>query len=214
MACYTIGDQHFKTKRDCLEFTRTLLKTLGYCEIDKDNPNFNFFLSLINLHPEKDEKIGVGIEKFIVMQNVLNKKTFHMMVKRYDGSSVDFSWVTCCLLRKPSKNEDLNKALRHAISDDMINFKRGVQMMKCNLCGVEDVHYSDFHVDHVKPFREIRSAFLKVEHTAPKEFDSDPLTFATTFKGEDFEFKERWRQFHREQCELQILCAKCNRDKR
>lgn len=214
MSCYNIGNKSFRTKRESLDYTRSLISNLGCCVIDAKHPNFEFFISLLNHHPEKDEKIGIGVKTFTIMRNVLKPSVFHMMVNRHDGSSIDFSWRFCCEFKKPNKHDDLNKALRHAISKDTIEYKNNMEKMICNLCGLEDLPYSDFHVDHIKPFREIKSEFLKTEPEIPYEFGSDRETFSTCFKDEDFEFKERWYQFHRNQCQFQILCAKCNSDKR
>ena len=39
---YNIGDINFKTKKACLEFTRTKITNLGCCTIDKENVDFDF----------------------------------------------------------------------------------------------------------------------------------------------------------------------------
>ena len=118
------------------------------------------------------------------------------------------------LKQKPNKHDDLNKALRHAISKDTTEYKNNMEKMTCNLCGLEDLPYSYFHVDHTKPFREIKSEFLKTEPEIPYEFGSDRAPFSTCFKDEYFEFTERWYQVHRDHGQFQISCAKYNSDEK
>ena len=42
---YNIGDIHFKTKKACLDYTRTYIKKIGCCTIHKEHDDFNFFQS-------------------------------------------------------------------------------------------------------------------------------------------------------------------------
>ena len=39
---YNIRDIKFKTKKACLDYTRTKIKNLGCCTIDKENVDFDF----------------------------------------------------------------------------------------------------------------------------------------------------------------------------
>jgi len=53
---YNIGDIHFKTKKACLDYTRTKIKNLGCCTIHKEHVDLNFFNHLLKNHDEHIQK--------------------------------------------------------------------------------------------------------------------------------------------------------------
>ena len=91
----------------------------------------------------------------------MKPSVFHMILNRHDESNIDFSLRFCCEFKKPNKHDDLNKALRHAISKDTIEYKSSMEKLKCNLCGLGDLPYLDFQVDHIKPLQANRIRILK-----------------------------------------------------
>ena len=82
MSCYKIGNKSFRTKRESLDYTRSLINNLGCCVIDAKHPNFEFFISLLNHHPEKDEKIGTGVKNIHYYEKCVKTKCFP-----HDGES-------------------------------------------------------------------------------------------------------------------------------
>ena len=49
---YFIGELEFKTKKECENYTRNIINTLGCCQIKKENVQYEFFNNLIQNHPE------------------------------------------------------------------------------------------------------------------------------------------------------------------
>mgnify|MGYP003333874864 CR=1 FL=1 len=206
---YYIGDLEFKTKKECESYTRNIIYNLGCCIIDKAHEKYNFFINLLNNHSSYQEKIGSGIDYFYIQPNPLVKKYYQTMIKRTDGSEIDFSWVYCCQFRERSKIYDLLRAMRNAVRDDIIKFKRR-NTLKCVNCETENELYENFHVDHDNPsFQSLKDNFLRItDKPIPTNFtDYKEFTF---FKDEDEDFKNEWIEYHNKNCNLQILCRNCN----
>ena len=160
---YYIGELEFKTKKECENYTRNIINNLGCCIINKDHTIFSFFNNLIQNHPECDDKIGVGIDYFYIQPNPLVKKYYQTMIKRLDGSEIDFSWVYCCQFKERNTSDDLLRAMREAIKYDTIKYKQKQSKLVCNFCKTENELYENYHVDHHNPsFQTLKDNFLKL----------------------------------------------------
>jgi hypothetical protein len=212
MSKYFIGSLGFKTKKECESYTRSKINSIGVCVINKDDANYNFFIDLINNHPEVDEKVGCGVNHFFIQSNSLNRKAFQTMIKRTDDSEIDFSWIYCCQFKERSLKEHLNRAMRESISPFTMQYKKSQSKLICSLCKKEDDEYSNYHVDHNDPpFRTIRDNFLtETTKTIPAFFGDCSISKLTIFKQEDINFKNDWINYHNSKCTYQILCSKCN----
>jgi hypothetical protein len=137
------------------------------------------------------------------------------MIKRVDGSIIDFSWVYCCKFKKQTSSENLTIAMRQAIKDVVINYKRNNELM-CNNCNVKNELYEDYHVDHnIIPFKTIKNDFLQqTTLEIPTYFDDCEYSNQPIFKEEDYDFKNEWINYHNTNCHLQILCRHCNLTKK
>jgi len=207
---YYIGPLEFKTKKECLTYTRNIINKLGCCIISKDHDYYNFFLDLINNHPECEFKIGVGIIFFYIRINPLFKKNYEIMIKRLDGSDIGFSWTYCCEFKERTSQFNLIKAMRYVIREDTIIFKKNNKLI-CNLCSKDNEVYENYHVDHNNPsFKLLKENFLKTQLEVPIYFDNCKITGYTIFKDVDEKFKRNWVEYHTTNCNLQILCRECN----
>lgn len=210
---YFIGDLGFKTKKECENYTRTIINGLGCCKIHKTHDKYSFFVSLLNNHPNCLTKIGSGIDYFYIQPNPLIEKYFQTMIKRTDGTNVDFSWVHCCQFKDKTDVDKLLRAMRYAIKDDIIRFKKQSQL-KCVQCQSEDELYEDFHVDHDNPsFKTLKDNFLqatdKLIPTSFTDCNKYKLTMFTNDSNSNA-FKKEWIEYHNNHCNLQILCRDCN----
>lgn len=209
---YYIGNIGFKSKKQCEDYTRTIINNLGCCIINREHPQFYFFNNLILNHPSYDEKISVGIDYFYIQPNPLVKKYYQTMIKRLDGTEIDFSWVYCCKFKSKTTTEELLKAMRNSVKYDVIRFKQSQKKLICNYCNSENELYEDYHVDHHNPsFQLLKDNFLRlIEKQIPTSFTSDLKYKLTIFKEEDEEFKNEWIEYHNINCNFQILCRNCN----
>lgn len=212
MKCF-IGNLEFKTKKECLNYTRNFIRNLGVCKIDKENANYSFFKYLLKNHPEYDDKKGVGIDYFYIELNKLNRNAYQTMIRRLDGTEIDFSWVYCCEFKRRKITQDLTNAMRQAISQGTIKYKISNNLI-CNFCKKEnedDEDYSDFHVDHIHPFSLIKDSFIKsTKLNIPDKFEDCVYSKMAIFRTEDIDFRNEWVKYHNNIAKYQILCRNCN----
>ena len=133
------------------------------------------------------------------------------MVKRLDNTECDFSWLKCCNKRKQSNKDSLKRAMREAIKEETINYKKNNELI-CNECKNNTLNYEDYHVDHNSiSFQELSDYFIKeTKYKTPESFDYCNISKLIKFKEDDVKFKKSWIKFHYNNMELQILCKKCN----
>jgi len=195
---YNIGDIHFKTKKACLDYTRTKIKDLGCCTIDKEHIDFSFFNHLLKNHDEHIQKIGVGVHYFYIIPNPLNEKSYQTMIKRLVDSIIDFSWVYCCKFKARSTTEELTKAMREAIKEETIAYKKNQIILQCNICKSDSELYKNYHVDHAFPsFSTLKNDFLNLTSSIiPQTFGSCYKPYKTIFKDDDIAFRNEWVNYH------------------
>lgn len=212
---YYIGVLEFKTKKECENYTRNIINSLGCCIINIGHIQFNFLYDLFRNHSEYKIKKGVGIDYFYIQHNPFNKKYYQTMIKRLDGSDIDFSWVFCCQFKERTHRFALIQCMRQSIKDTTIKYKYSKDILICNFCKTTDELYENFHVDHYNPsFQQLKNNFLEL---VKKEGKEEPLTFddckkynVNIFKDTDADFKNDWIDYHNKNCNLQILCRDCN----
>lgn len=134
-----------------------------------------------------------------------------MRARRTDNTELAISWCTCCSGKAHTVKANLESALRHAISSQIIDYRQEHlnEDTVCMLCGSSTF----IHVDHFPlKFREIRDTFLK-DNVPPTEFADEPKHNWPIFRAEDKVFEEKWASFHRAQAAYRLICKKCNTKK-
>jgi hypothetical protein len=206
-----IGDLVFSSKKAAEEYTRQLLKDIGFGDIKKDNNNYTFFENLIKNHQCYEEVVGFGVDYFYIEPNPLNRKQHQTGIKRNDGSNIVFSWRNCSVKKINNESDYLVDALRNSIKNQVIEFKKNNKLI-CNICQTENEIYKNYHIDHNYPsFKQLREDFIKItKKEIPKTFTRCENYNVKIFKEEDREFEEEWAEYHKKNCNLQVLCQKCN----
>lgn len=202
---YCIGGLFFTSKKAIKDNTRKLIRELGICKIDVDNNAFKYFMDLINLHPNKDEKIGCGIKAFIIRRHPTLKNEFETSILRIDDTEEVFSHSKC-IDAKTTTFGDLNACMRNAIEKDIQHFRIN-QKLVCKICNANE---GDFEIDHIYPFCNIRDDFIKEYGTSPTRFDKNKL-HRLVFLEEDNDYRDKWIEYHNRIAKFQVLCKKCNR---
>lgn len=199
---YYIGSTVFTSQVSYKKYAKTIIKSLGYCIIHKEHDKYEFFCNLINNHPYKKEKIGIGIKYFSINPNPYQINSFHLTIMREDDTEIDFSY-------DPFKKRTLSDLMRYAIKDITIEYKRNQQKLICKFCQIENLSYSEYHTDHNKiSFSKLRDNFLQITNQPiPTNFDE------CIFNEEDINFKNEWINYHNNNCDFQILCKICNSKK-
>ena len=208
-----IGSLHFKTKNEAMKCFGTILSSsrIGASCPPSFMPDM---MELIRRHPNAEQKIGSGIEKFEVRENPVfkNQKTFYLV--RNDGSETDFSFRMCISGKSPTTWANFCVAARNSISSQIIIFKTaaflGVDAAKCQITG-EDVEWNSCHVDHVTPFSDLLQMFIEqksidtsIEHTKGGEDGSVTRIFT------DSTLDTQWKEFHKQNAVLRLTTVHAN----
>jgi hypothetical protein len=213
---YYIGKIGFKTKKECENYTRSIIEKISYNKIEKDNEHFIFFNDLIKNHPDFESKQGIGIDYFYIIPSPLTKQGYQTMIKHPDGNETSFRWRSCCEFREKNTNEYLTKAMRTAVKEIVIQYKREQCELICNICKNKNEPYEKYEVDHDNPsFKKLKDDFLCITTIPiPSSFAKIEKINLTIFKDQDTNFENDWIKYHNENCRFQILCSGCNQRKR
>lgn len=206
---YNIGNIKFNTKLKCEEFVRSKLNKLGETQdfiISHANPEFQFFNDLIKNHPESQVKVGKGIKEFIIIRN---KNSYGLHLKRVDDTITDCSWLYCCF-KKVNPMTNILCSMRYSVRPFIAEFRNSQEELKCLYCGKDD----EIHIDHNEPsFYTLSNTFLR-SREYPTEFEDHPTQYFAIFKETDKEYEKAWTEYHNKNCNLQVLCKKCNQSKK
>lgn len=186
-----------------IEEYKTLIHSIGICDSVK-NINIDAYNKLCELfknHPEYPYKIRDMVD-LCIKKNKLNFKAFELNIIREDGSIEDISYRSCIVKRPLDYN--LKQAMRYSISPQILEFKNKSNLI-CSFCNSTE----NLEIDHIKLFKELYDDFIKQNTNIPTIFDDNTYNGAM-FKKEDVEFEEKWRNYHKDNATLRVLCKKCN----
>ena len=172
----------FRTKQDCLRFTKNLIYSLDCCYIHQSHESFNYFKFLIS----RNEIVVENIDYFSIVPNKIKHGSLETQIHYSSGQIERFSWNKCALIKKNSSHYLERHTMRKYIINDIIKFKNKMILngtLKCVLC----LSIEEPHVDHKKPFRELAEEYL---------------SFNSNLDG--------WVKYHNDESVLQILCKTCN----
>lgn len=213
-----ISDKVFKTKKDATAFIQSILYKYPLNE-PVIGDDLIFICDLLERHPDKDEKIGVGVKSIITEKDTTFGRTTHFSIIRIDDSKVDFSFVKCLT---PSLSEPIKlfrSSARRAVADQIVSFRDNFFIEKqdgngnvaCALTGVL-IDKNSSHVDHVPPdtFYKIVSDFITANN-----IDVDSIKFIETVDGIGREFadddsKSAFTDYHRSVAKLRIVSPLAN----
>jgi len=199
----SFGGRSFKTKKQAIEFCRGLLSS-GFLGVGDQKD----LASLLELHPDYEEKAGPGVEMFYLDKDPWGKTCFH--IQRVDGTTDNFSYLAC-INGANSPLQDFMAACRSAVVED-INAFRAAALAATQACPVseEPLTGENCHVDHTYPntFKSLCLAFLGSLGAEPEDY---PI--AKDGYGEAFQHKEHadlFREYHQEHATLRLLHKRVN----
>lgn len=211
MRTINVGRLNFPTKAAAKEFFRAIRDQ--YQDFERLAPGDALLLSeLLSIHPEADQKIGVGISGFHVERDREWGKTRGFFVDRIDGTSTDFSFLTCIDGKNP-RNE-VHQALRTAVKEQIVEFKRCALLAEC-VCPVTGVRLGakNSHVDHQPPKT---FAWLVQNWMSDAILDYESLVLVPSADNQfacrlaDAGLRDCWAEYHRENAVLRLVSARAN----
>lgn len=200
----------YKSKKDFELYAKDLIyNKIGCCSSVSNTNYFNELFTFLRRHPDEDKLSGMI--DFKVSVNKLNRKAYEIYVLKNDGTETDISWRCAISGKSYSKNWELNSAFRSSISYQIMEFRNSHDNV-CDMCSSDN---TNIHIDHVNHFVLLTKDFIglmkKENIVVPIKFRKlDDGTNRHTFSEEDDYFCSRWKEYHRLNAELRVLCADCN----
>jgi hypothetical protein len=193
----------FKTKKASYEFLKKKIYDLGECVIDVDHAEFEFFKSISSF---KLEKLNAVIDAFILFRKIGMGRSIHMKVRFRDRVDKSISWRECSAQKSiiTSYALKLDSSLRMAIRPDTRIFYQNNEDRRCVYCS----EVCNIQVDHINPFSEIKSAFLKENNSKHLKFKQKDGVYY--FHDDEDLYEGLWVRYHRMNATYQYLCRSCN----
>lgn len=206
----TLGVLEFDTQKAAKE---EIQRRLHEAELEKPLDDFDFWMALLERHPNASQKIGCGIVSFKVTLNRYRQRCLY--ATRWNDTPVDFSYIKC--LRPQTPRELFTRALRHAVEPDIISFRESAfglnGRLTCPVSG-KDVTRDEVEVDHESPwlFETLVQKFVvdeKIDLKNPPVAPSEDGELGR--KLSDPALERRWVEFHRAHAKLRVISAEAHR---
>lgn len=210
MPSYTVGGLTFTTKEALAAHVQAILRSYsaGARVNDEDAA---FLADLLLRHPSADEKIGVGIAAFYVMNVAYGSKGF--ILERLDGTRTDWSYRQC--IRPFTYASKVKHALRVAVADQVLAAKRITfpdheVVTTCPITG-QAMTYHDAHVDHIPPdtFAALVERFLDTYQVILDDVVILPAPSGISWVLAD-DWAAVWSAFHQQHARLRVISAHAN----
>lgn len=203
---YNINNQLFNTKTAIIKYVQSILYSYvsgrSLSKLDE-----TFILSLLEYHPNKDEKIGIGVERIEVRKNPPKHKGFWII--RKDGTQIDFSYLVC--INGSSTDGDIRQVARNEVKPFVLQFKQEFFQNNCvRVCPItgEEISFTNSHVHHSeRSFDELFIEFFgKIDLEKIGVVDS--FTINKLFA--DRSLAKEWHDFHNTNADLQVVSVIAN----
>lgn len=219
---------NFKTKKALKEHLKGLMNryveqygfekigTVNACRIPRKRKCFAFFLDLFHRHPDFIEKTNGNGDDEIKGFAILRNPYFGHLELAYETKLnvfEPFSFNICITKRCPQPKTYLRRAMRFAVSKQIIKFKKAKVKdgsFECSRCGVDDM---ELHIDHDNPTFETLAAEFMKSKKAPTNYKRIEGSGMIAFDKEDKKLKNEWEAYHKENAVLQVLCVICHGNK-
>jgi hypothetical protein len=201
-----IGNLIFPTKKTAKDFVREIISRHA-AKSSLAAEDFSFVSDLLAIHPESEQKIGCGISRIFVDFDAQYHRNKCFYLERHDGSSTDFSWVSCIDGRNIRR--ETFDAFRNAVTDQIDSFK-SKQLLAGIFCPYtsESLHNGNCHVDHESPltFYNLVNNFIAEKSISILDVKiSAPEDNQFTANLIDKNFIEQWQKYHLKTAKLRVI---------
>lgn len=210
MPKFRIGHREYPTKSAAGDAIREIRDRYQVGETVHQLEDQELLRDLIDLHKEAAEKIGCGIDSFVIDRPMRGQHSGFKIV-RTDGSEIDFSFLSC--LSPPNHRQQVLAAMRGEVVDTVSAYfamRAATNTLTSDLSGTA-LDANDPHVSYFQgpPFVEIGTQFA----AAAGGWDSIELNSAAAAgyaRFKDRDLADRWREHHKEHSVLGLLTAQEN----
>jgi len=199
----------FKTQKALKKYVREIVDRIGLCEsITTQYPQEHLdFCELFTRHPEYPNKFLDFVDIFIRYNPVI-KTQLVVYIRKANGEIDDVSVLNKCITGKPK--DSLKTAMRVSIQPQIDEYKNANYIRRCELCGVSDRIEIDHHSEKM-PFAKLYVDFMEMNKLPIPTSFNNTKGHIKCFNELDHTFEETWKQYHKENAILRMLCRKCNR---
>lgn len=202
-----IGKKEFESTKACIkECNKRIAKyKAGDSLSSKD---FMFFKQLLAMHPDREEKIGCGIQSLRYDRHS-SYSTKCLIITRYDGSEQPVSWFSC--LCRPTIKHKVQRAFRAAAESHINLLKASVvfKHQKCFLSGEKlGLNNSRAVYNTDLSFNELVAEFLWCVGLDYKDVGLHYDNGLGRLAIEDETLIKKWQAFHEEMAVITLISSK------
>ena len=200
----------FKTQKEQLNYFKNILNSSEMIK-PLDRRYKDDLLTLLKRHTEAEDKIGCGVSYFYVGKAAYGTKCF--FVKRVDGTTTDFSYITATKAKSKTVNQSFIDACRLISTEQTRKFKMDAFNSGPVFCEITNkpLTLETCHVDHEYPntFENIVRAFMSQIDWSEEDISKpNDNQFLTTIVNEELAKKFRW--YHEKCANLRLLYGPVN----
>ncbi|WP_329167785.1 DCL family protein [Streptomyces sp. NBC_01685] len=210
MPKFSIGPRTYRTKGEATKAVQAIRDAYNVGEMVDDHDDHGLLRDLIDMHPDAVEKIGCGVDSFVIDRPMVGRHSGFKLV-RTDGTEIDFSFLTC--LSPPNHRQQVLAAMRGEVTSTISAYfasRAGTNTLTSDLSGTP-LDANDPHVSHFQgpPFIEIATQFT----TTAGGWDQIELNSASAAgyaKFKDRALAQQWVEHHKAHAKLGLLTAQEN----
>lgn len=199
----------FKSKSEAIAYFKEMLGR--YHDGEELNSNDDELLfELIQGHPEMEKKVGLGVKHFFCEKSP-NHPTRCFHLERIDGTTTDFSYLSCISGNPPTLEQQFYDACRYSVSERLIQekealFKKAGGIMICQKTG-DKITIQEAEYRHTMPrFRDIVKDFIaefNITITYDQLSHGSDMQYVVKFADQNIE--NMFKKYHREKSSLSMF---------
>ena len=200
--------QRFKSQASLKKHFREIIDKIGICDTVKTHypQEFLDFCELFTRHSEYPDKF-FGFVDIKIGYNPEFKNQLVVYIIKNNGEIDNVSVMNNCITGKPKDN--LKIAMRVSIQPQIDEYKNNNYIKVCEICGEHDRIEIDHHSEKM-PFVKLYIDFMEINNLSIPTSFNDAKSHMKCFKEIDYQFKEKWIQYHKDNAILRMLCRTCN----
>lgn len=182
----------------------------------KKSSEYDLLYKTLLLHPKSDVKIGNGVDYFFIQKSKWKHNQFNFMIKRLDGSDIDFSFYKCVHnMPDISWNQVFREIVRPQINSFRVEAFKVVGIKSKFICSHTKLKIEQkySHVDHIYPitFDSILTEFIMSRNINVNKLKlSKDLGTSEIQTIIDENIRNDFYKFHEERAVLRVVMSTAN----
>lgn len=198
----------FKTQASLKTYFRGVIDRIGLCNSVKTKYPSEFLdlCEVFTRHPEYPEKF-IGLIDIKIDYNRQFTNQYVVYIVKNNGEIDNVSVMKTCITGKPKDN--LRISMRYSIQLQIDEYRNNQTIHICELCSNKNQIEIDHHSEKA-PFAKLYDDFMKLNTLSIPTSFNETNSHMKCFKEIDYIFEENWKQYHKNNAILRMLCRTCN----